>query len=254
MNKINNKLEMKDNNNNNIPVKNDSQITHNTKLYNKENYSIKKNINDHLEILFVSNVLIVEGYADYVFMKSFFDYFKIYEYKILIAGSKTNTTLIELCELLKINYKVMYDYDVLYTETNINKISSIMNDLIKIKNIKYDKINDYNYENLINILYQNNIFVWGIEILEIEGILYELFESELEKKLVKNKNLKYKKFSYKNLLNKKNKENIKKIKEINEIISSDIKEFSYEDYKNKFELNNIYNPHLKKLVDFFGKK
>lgn len=60
--------------------------------------------------LFAKKVLFVEGYTDYLFMKSFVNVFNVNDYEILILGGSGNK-IWEILDELKIKYKILYDVD-----------------------------------------------------------------------------------------------------------------------------------------------
>lgn len=110
-----------------------------TKFVNKNN---AKNITEHIELLFSSKCLFVEGYHDYRFMKVLTEKNNIYEYNIIpMNGCKSS--IWKLCDDLHIPYKIIFDFDVImnYFEGNRNeKIETIIGN-------EYDALYKENTEN-----------------------------------------------------------------------------------------------------------
>lgn len=88
---------------------NNSMVTKSTHITEKDNM---KNIFEHREILFSNKCLFVEGYHDYRFFKCFMEIHDINDYTIIILGGCGNKVW-EMCEKLKIEYKIIYDFDKL---------------------------------------------------------------------------------------------------------------------------------------------
>lgn len=222
-NKINEELIIKNQQNEKIKFKDEKHYYHENKVYNKEKYQLDKNIYVNLPLLFATNVLIVEGYEDYIFIKCFLEVNKIYNYYVCINGSKTNQTIITICKRLKIKYKIIYDYDVLYDDNSNNynnntvekKFKDLLSDIMKI-NIDFA---NKNYNAIIQELQKENVFIWNENIVEIEGIKFQLFKNdkifieEFQKKLNKSKEIKNNTKDFK-ITN----EDLKDIKIINENI------------------------------------
>lgn len=87
---------------------------------NEENEKIKKKIFEHREILFSSQILFVEGYHDYKFIKVFLNYVECSKYNIIILDGCRNN-IWSMCDKLKIKYKIIYDFDVLQSNIKIEQ-------------------------------------------------------------------------------------------------------------------------------------
>lgn len=255
LNTNNGEINMNEFNEKKAEINNYNQNLHVKKIYNNENYKIKKNIYDNKQILFVDNVLIVEGYEDYIFIKCFLDVHNIYNYCVCINDSKTNKTLIKLCKTLKIKYKILFDYDVLYkNENDYDKKNicgfCIMSDII-INALPDSEIKTLNeckdYTEIIRKLKNNGVYIWNNDIIEIEGIKFKIFEKDLE---LMNDN-KYNYNNYKSMLEQKCKDynTIMSIKDTNKILCDIFKKKSLNDIKNAI-VKNINNNDLNDLLNF----
>jgi len=143
---------MIDNNCNILYFKMNNGITKgfNLKLDEKE----KKNLYEHREVLFSNNLLLVEGYDDYRFIKHFMDINRnIIEdhYNIIILGGKGDK-IWKILDNLEITYKSIYDYDLLGKKDN-----KICNDTIRFISNRMNKIELDKTVNNIKIDHNNII-------------------------------------------------------------------------------------------------
>lgn len=160
----------------------------------------------------------------------------------------------KVCEKLKIKYKVIYDYDTLYSDNCENYSKNIVSDYIKtlIKKIKIDINLKYKkYNEIIEILKDKNIFIWDENIIEIEGIKFKLFGEE--KELYEN-NGNFNMYNYKQNLENENKDLnlIKNIKNDNKKLSNIFKSISHDDIEEAI-IKKCDNKYLKNLLDFLKK-
>lgn len=143
-------IELIDDSQNLIHFRMENNTTNNINInilfQENDQQKLKKNIFDHPELLFSDKILFVEGYSDYRFMKEFCQIFNINDYKIIIMDGCKNNNIWEICEKLKIQYKIIYDFDVLQsnnkTEETYNQFAQKFLDGHKI-------IFDFNYESVI---------------------------------------------------------------------------------------------------------
>jgi hypothetical protein len=152
-------------------------------LNDMSDYKIKKEIYENKNILFAKNVLLVEGYFDYIFMDALFCKLNVMDYLLIIQGSCDNDTPWKLCKQLKISHKIISDFDVLYSQglsKNLRDSNAHKNDRA-IKFLERHDINNVNYiieqcSTLNNIRDEIisrpdlNVFIWRSDWNDIEGV------------------------------------------------------------------------------------
>lgn len=157
----------------------------------------KKLLIDNKQILFSNKILLVEGYSDYRVVSEMLNYWHLDDYHLIILGGCGNGN--GLCIILKklnIDYKVLYDTDVIMNEKNKNNIDinklikvlendtskysqDIINKIQKNTKIHINEIVNCNniYEFILNFNNNNNnIYIWNTNIKDIEGIGKLLFK------------------------------------------------------------------------------
>ncbi|AYV76536.1 MAG: ATP-dependent endonuclease [Terrestrivirus sp.] len=236
-------MEMIDNNCNIIYFKMDNSVTRgfNLELDEKE----KKNLYEHREVLFSNNLLLVEGYDDFRFIKHFLEINRNVikdDYNIVILGGKGDK-IWKILDNLEIKYKSIYDFDLLGKKDNkiccdtIKFISNRMNktelDSI-IDNIKIDHndiIECIRNSGKIKHIYTHALILTIITMCDNKFVLCD--NKELTESKPKEKNILYD-------------TNVKYLQDIMKKIEIDkhhIKQFTYIDFK-KYILVN-YNELIK---------
>lgn len=130
-------------------ISNNCNIIHFQMKNNKTNATFlqlneaeKKNLYEHWEVLFSENILFIEGYHDYKLMKCILENANIDKYNLIILGGCGNK-IWKIMNELNINFKAIYDFDVLNDKKeNILSTKSI-NFLLKQSNgdkLKYINI------------------------------------------------------------------------------------------------------------------
>ncbi|AYV76546.1 MAG: ATP-dependent endonuclease [Terrestrivirus sp.] len=170
-----------------IYFKYENKKTKNTSLV-KLDGDDKKLLFENKEVLFANKCLLVEGYSDYLFMKTYLSVFDINNYCIIITRGCGNK-LWKILNKLEIDYNLMYDADKLFqrhnnpTKIDVTHTKDIIYEIIIDKIISSYENNDLElYNHILNVSYNeikieyhrfiteyiennsmsfHNIFIWG---------------------------------------------------------------------------------------------
>jgi len=237
----------------------------------------KKNLYEHREVLFSDNLLLIEGYHDYKFMQSLFEVIGMNKYNLVILDGCGNKLWKLLDENLKINYKAVYDFDVLNNKKhNVHSMNTVNFIMRQSKNDKFKKLKDV--EITINDIINKKDMIKNKRLIHVrilfmiinEYILLEK-ESEFDISLLFNNNIqilhgsdnKYRKIIeqyFCKMEQEKNKyKSIHAIKftllfeEIYDKIRNEYDYTKEPDFDSKYELSDIYEPIIKEKLLSGGK-